>query len=148
MRLASLQERIRELATLPETDAPVISCYVAIAKGRIEDRKTFECQFRSIPNAWKGPCLQDLAQARQRIEAYLASELLPDTKGVAVFSRAGHRALLPSASVPCCSAELGYRRQYAEHLPPRGTERYVPPLCGDDLFRNDGRGFLKSTWDR
>jgi protein required for attachment to host cells len=91
MKLASLQEQIRELATLPETDAPVISCYVAIAKGRVKDRKTFEHQLRSIHNAWKGSRLQDLAQARQRIEAYLASELLPDTKGVAVFSRAGHQ---------------------------------------------------------
>jgi hypothetical protein len=89
MELASLQQRIRELATLPETDAPVISCYVAIAKGRVKDRNVFEHQHRSIQHGWEGASGQDLAQARQRIEAYLAGGLLPNTKGAAVFSRAG-----------------------------------------------------------
>ena len=89
MELALLQQRIRELATLPETDAPVISCYVEIAKGRVKDRKVFEHQLRSIQDGWEGSRRQDLAKARQRIEAHLANELLTDTKGAAVFSRAG-----------------------------------------------------------
>ena len=36
-----------------------------------------------------GASRQDDAYVIQRIEAYLANELLPDTKGLAIFSRAG-----------------------------------------------------------
>ncbi len=41
MELESLREHIRSLAILPETDAPVISCYLSIENGRIKNRNGF-----------------------------------------------------------------------------------------------------------
>lgn len=89
MKLALLQQHIRELATLPETDAPVISCYLTLSKGRLKDRNAFDDQVRSLERSSTRASRQDLADAIHRIEAYVAKELLPDTKGLAVFSRAG-----------------------------------------------------------
>ena len=89
MELESLQQHIRTLATLPETDAPVISCYLELNKGRLKDRNAFDQQVRSLQLGLVGASRQDFADAVQRIETYLANELLPDATGLAVFSRAG-----------------------------------------------------------
>jgi hypothetical protein len=51
MELKSLKEHIRSLAILPETDAPVISCYLSIENGRIKNRNGFNEQVRAITSA-------------------------------------------------------------------------------------------------
>ncbi len=36
MELSELKKHVRTLATLPETDAPVISCYLELLNGKIK----------------------------------------------------------------------------------------------------------------
>lgn len=48
MELTELKKHIRTLATLPETDAPVISCYLALLKRNIKNRNTFEELVRTV----------------------------------------------------------------------------------------------------
>jgi len=89
MELKNLQKHIRTLSTLAESDAEVISCYLAVLKGRLTNRKAFDEQIRSLKPGLCGKNLGDFETALERIEAYLKTEVLPDAKGIALFSRSG-----------------------------------------------------------
>ena len=89
MELKNLQKHIRALASLPETDAEVISCYLTLENGRFKNRNVFDGQVRAIKNDLTGQTRRDFEVALDRIETYLAADLLPDAKGLAVYSRAG-----------------------------------------------------------
>ncbi len=89
MELKNLQEHIRTLATLPESDAEVISCYLTLAKGHLTNRNAFDEQIRSVNLGMTGKDRSVFEEALERIEAYLKTGLLPDAKGTALFSRAG-----------------------------------------------------------
>jgi hypothetical protein len=89
MKLQNLREHVRTLATLAESDAVVVSCYLTLAKGRVRNRNAFDEQVRSVILGRTGKGRSDLEAALQRIEAYLKTELLPDAKGAALFSRSG-----------------------------------------------------------
>ena len=93
MELKNLQRHIRTLATLPETDAPVVSCYLALDKGRVQNRNAFDEQIRPLIGSLSGQARRDFENALGPIEKYLARELLPEAKGAAVFSRAGEQPL-------------------------------------------------------
>ena len=54
MELKNLAKHIRALATLPETSAPVISCYAALGAGRLEDPGVYEQQVRSLKDSLTG----------------------------------------------------------------------------------------------
>jgi len=51
MELKNLQKHIRTLAILPETNAPVVSCYMTLKKGRIDDRIAFEEQIHDTSDS-------------------------------------------------------------------------------------------------
>ena len=70
-----LQQHIRELATLPESDAPVISCYLALSKGSLKDRNSFDHQLRRLERGLAGARRQDLADAAH---AQIAVVCVPD----------------------------------------------------------------------
>jgi len=89
MELKNLQKHIRTLAILPETKAPVVSCYMTLKKGRIDDRIAFEEQIRSLKESVSGKAWRDLRDALDPVDQYLAEELLHDAIGAAIFSRAG-----------------------------------------------------------
>lgn len=89
MELKNLQKHLRALASLPETDAVVISCYLTLENGRLKNRNVFDGQVREIKNDLTGQTRQDFEVALDWIKAYLAAGLLPDAKGLAVYSRAG-----------------------------------------------------------
>jgi hypothetical protein len=89
MELKNLKWHIWTLATLPETNAPVVSCYLALEKGRIKKSNAFEELSWSLRRVTTKQEKQNLEDALEPIATYLACELLPDAKGVAVFSRAG-----------------------------------------------------------
>jgi release factor family 10 len=91
MELALLQRHIRELATLPETDAPVVSCYIELSQGSIKDGNAYVQQVRALERGVIGPSRQHVSDAIRRIDKYLELELLPDAKGLAAFSRAGEQ---------------------------------------------------------
>lgn len=89
MELTELKKHIRTLATLPETDAPVISCYLELLKGKIKDRETYKELERT---AIIGLCENEediVKETFNPVNEYLANKLQPDAKGIAIFSRAG-----------------------------------------------------------
>lgn len=89
MELKNLQKHVRTLATLPETDAPVISCYLTVHAGRIKDRNALDGQIRPLVGGLIGKARKDFEDALEPIGQYLAEELLTEAEGAAIFSRAG-----------------------------------------------------------
>ena len=89
MELKNLQQHVRTLATLPETPAPIISCYLTIHDGRIKDPSAFDTQVRPLIGSLTGQTRQHFEDALDPIGQYLAAKLQPEAKGVAIFSRAG-----------------------------------------------------------
>ena len=90
VELKNLQKHIWVLATLPETDAPVVSCYLSLEQGRIKSSHAFEERIRSLRGSFTGQARRDVEEALAPIDAYLAAQLLPDARGTAIFSRAGY----------------------------------------------------------
>jgi len=89
MERQNLHKHVRTLITLPVADAPVISCYQALAAGRLADRNAFDGRMRSLRRSLHVTEQHAFDAALARIEDILATELLPNAKGLAVFSRAG-----------------------------------------------------------
>ena len=89
MELEKLQIHICTLATLPETNVPVISCYLTLEKGRLKDPNAFDERIRFLGKSLSEHTQRDFEEALNQIARYMAAELLPDTKGLAIFSRAG-----------------------------------------------------------
>lgn len=85
----NLPQHVRTLATLPVTDAPVISCYQTLAAGRLADRNAFDDRMQSLRRGLSIQGQHTFDAALDRIEEMLATELSPNSKGLAAFSRAG-----------------------------------------------------------
>ncbi len=96
MDRADLDAHVRALATLPETDAQMVSCYFGIARGRLSRPGAFEERVRNLRSALSGRERQNLQNAIESIRSFISSRLLPDASGAAIFSRAGsQRFFLP-----------------------------------------------------
>jgi hypothetical protein len=89
MELKNLRKHIDTLATLPESDAEVISCYLTLKDGRLTDRNVLDARKRQLMQGVTVPARQESEDALGRIEEYLATGLLPDARGIALFARAG-----------------------------------------------------------
>ncbi|MCP4752644.1 MAG: hypothetical protein GY866_17295 [Proteobacteria bacterium] len=89
MELKKLKRHIRTLATLPETDEPVVSCFMTLENGRVKNSNVFEQYLQPIKRALSTQERHSMRDALEPIRTYLADKLLPDAKGVAIFSRAG-----------------------------------------------------------
>lgn len=93
MERLNLPKHVRTLATLPVTDAPVISCYQCLAAGRLADRSAFDDRVQSLRQGLSIQEQHSFDAALARIEEVLATEILPNSKGFAAFSRAGEQPL-------------------------------------------------------
>jgi protein required for attachment to host cells len=89
MDTKALEEHIRALAMLPETDDPIISCYAAVENNRVKDPNRFEEQICALQVGLKGEARRSFEDALDPVRSFLANRLPTDAKGVAVFSRAG-----------------------------------------------------------
>ncbi len=89
MELKKLQKHIRTLATLPEKEEPVVSCYLTLEKGRIKYSNAYDEYIRHIKCGLSSQELQGVEDALAPIYIYLNNKLLYDAKGVAIFSRGG-----------------------------------------------------------
>ncbi len=87
MERINLPTHVRTLATLPVTDAPVISCYQTLAAGRLADRSAFDDRVQSLRRGLSIQEQHSFDAALARIEEVLATKLLPNSKGLAAFSR-------------------------------------------------------------
>lgn len=92
MELSELQTHIRTLITLEEDEAPIVSCYVHRVVGLNGSvPPAFERRLRVIRKVLRGQELDSFEERFGRIQHYLATELLPTTRGIAIFARAGAR---------------------------------------------------------
>lgn len=90
MDRTSLLKDVRTLATLPETEDSVVSCYVALENGQLKNPNIFEEQIRSLSTGLTGDGRRALDEALQPVRSFLTVGLSPEAKGAAVFSRAGN----------------------------------------------------------
>ena len=91
MDLDKFQGHIRGLASLPQTRAPVVSCYLRVEGGRLKHRRVFANRVEELRRSFAGEAAQEFEEALVPIERFLSSELHRSSKGVAVFSRAGRQ---------------------------------------------------------
>jgi len=89
MELKNLQKHIRTLATLEETNSPVISYYLNRESDELSNRLKLTEQGRVLRQSLWGRAKHDFEEAMNQIETYVDTELLPDAKGVAIFARTG-----------------------------------------------------------
>ena len=88
MEPETLQRHVRTLATLPETDAPVISCYLELNKGRVEDCNTFDELSGLLQRGLLGASRQHVADAYSQSRSIWPTSCCPTRRG-SRFSRAG-----------------------------------------------------------
>ena len=91
MELREFQGHIRKLASLPETGAPVVSCYLRVEGGHLKHRRVFANRVEELRRSFAGEDAQLFEKALLPIEQFLTTELNRSSKGVAFFSRAGRR---------------------------------------------------------
>ena len=89
MELKKLQKHIRTLATLEETNSPVVSYYLNREQDELTNRVRLTEQGRVLRQFLWGRAKGDFEEAMNQIERYIDHELLPDAKGVAIFARVG-----------------------------------------------------------
>lgn len=98
MEVRTLQQHIETLATLEETGAPVISCYLNLEKGPYSWQDEFDERIRTLRKSLGEPQLGEFDAALPPIETHLQSRAPNGASGLALFSRAGrHPLFLPLA---------------------------------------------------
>jgi hypothetical protein len=85
--LDELKQHITLLASVEESDALFVSAYFNLESGRTGWRETLDGRARILRRILKGNVLADLDEALDKIETWLATELLPEAKGAALFVR-------------------------------------------------------------
>jgi len=85
--LDELKQQIKLLAAVEESDGLFISCYLNLEDGPAGWRETLDDRARILRRILKGDDLTDLEDALGKIEAWLATDLLPEAKGIAIFVR-------------------------------------------------------------
>lgn len=86
--LDDLRRQIGVLACVEETEAPFVSCYLNLEQGEAGYTKTLEDRSLVLRTALDGDARADFEATKARIEAYLAAQLRPEAKGLALFARA------------------------------------------------------------
>jgi hypothetical protein len=87
MKLEKLQSMIRQLVTMEETTAPVLSCYVNLEKGRNSYRRALDERVRALRCTLDPEEREAFEMALSRVEAYLGTAVDGATRGVAIFAR-------------------------------------------------------------
>ena len=84
-----LQSHLRDLAALPESDAPLISCYLDLELGRNRWQSLLKRRTKLLRRLTPASGLESLDASVDRIRTFMRSELRPETLGVAAFARVG-----------------------------------------------------------
>jgi hypothetical protein len=91
MDVKTLQQHLIALATLVETDAPVISCYLNLEQGPLAYRGALDARVELLRRSLPEPRRSQVAAALEPIEGWLRARPANGCKGFALFSRAGDR---------------------------------------------------------
>ena len=93
MELDQLRETIRTLVSLRGTAAPVISCYVTCDQKALTNERAYKESVESLRRSFTGDAARLFEEALRAIERFLAARVSPDTRGAALFSRAGQEPI-------------------------------------------------------
>lgn len=85
--LDELKQHITMLVSVAESDALFVSFYLNLEDGGADGRAVLAQRASVLRHILKGNDLADLEQALCKINAYLAAEILPEAKGLAIFVR-------------------------------------------------------------
>jgi hypothetical protein len=85
--LDELKQHVTLLASVEESDAPFISCYLNLEDKPDSWRKTLDDRARVLRRLLNGNDLADFEEALGKIETWLATDLLSEAKGAALFVR-------------------------------------------------------------
>jgi peptide subunit release factor 1 (eRF1) len=142
MDVRELQQHIRNLATIEKTTAPVVSCYIDFEAWRSGNRAALDKSLRGRTRGLSHRELSALHEAVARIDGFLGSDLPGQTRGAAVFARAGDqpffltlefRVPLPTAitvdSVPHIYPLVELRDTYYRYVVMIATEKRVRILA-------------------
>lgn len=91
MEVKTLQQHIVTLATLQETDAPVISCYLNLEGGPLAYQEVLAERVQTLRKSLRDPERRQLDAAFHPIEAYLRERPEAGSLGLALFSSAGQQ---------------------------------------------------------
>ena len=96
-KLGELERWTQLLASIEETEAPLVSCYVGLEQGVRAAQYAFMEQCAAARATIDRGVLIDFDAAAEEIADYLHYRVRPDAKGVAVFARSilGGRFFLP-----------------------------------------------------
>jgi hypothetical protein len=83
MAMEDLQKQFMTLATLEETKAPVISCYLSLTAGQHAYRSVLDERARLLAKRLPEGTRRPLEEALDRIEGVLRTSLAASTQGVA-----------------------------------------------------------------
>ncbi len=138
--LDQLKQHITILASVEETGAPFISCYLDLEENQDSWRGTLDKRTHLLRHILKGDELTDFENALAKIETWLSTELLPETKGVAIFVRGifGGAFMLPMQfAVPLPNWVSIYPTPNIYHLVELkdNYHRYVVLLAMEDWAR-------------
>lgn len=96
-QLTTLNELERYLILLGEvevSDALFVSCYLNLEDGAEGGRAALTERANLLRSTLPSNDLAELGRALCEIDSYLAAEILPDAKGVAIFARSNFRPFL------------------------------------------------------
>lgn len=96
MKRNSLKNLIRNLIEIEPNKSPVLSSFINLSDSRSSQLELFNYECSRISKQLAGKWLEDFELARARIGEYLHYELDADSKGAAVFSRAGANPVFSS----------------------------------------------------
>jgi len=89
MDVRELQRHLRTLASLEESPAPVITCYLDLESGTATYRPLFEQRIHVLRKSLPTHALRDFEGAAADIEQWLAESSTPGVAGAAIFARRG-----------------------------------------------------------
>ncbi len=96
MKTIELERHIRTLATIEESEAPLISCYLEIGNEPPGFRNLLDERVQTLRHSLGPSALRPFEEALGRVELFLETEIAAWTRGLAVFARAGeHPFFLP-----------------------------------------------------
>jgi len=89
VQLKDLKRTMRQLVTLEPTSDPVISCYINLERGATAFRDPMDDRIRDLRRTLSGRPRASFEGALGQIESFLATTILPDACGAAIFARGG-----------------------------------------------------------
>jgi hypothetical protein len=91
VKTRELEGHIKTLATLAESEAPMISCYLTVGNGSPGFHSVLSERVQTLRQSLKANAFDPFKEALGRIETFLQTGMAPWCRGVAVFARAGEQ---------------------------------------------------------